>query len=393
MRDTVMIDWRVPSNEWDRFRRHVESEFGGVEGYLGLEAESAMKEYASDDGYEELEKMIDGLVQSAGRRPDGAFEEKKSDLNTSQTTRVSVKVESSVKDSFRAVAKQSDNTLGVEFARAIRAYREGGRSARMVRKMERIYDDTQGILSQMNDTDSEDKLSYVDRNVIVICNRLGDEFTDDELNGEIRDVAGSSQPTIDKYRDLVIDRLDVEPHPHAPTTVWMPAEKAADLAPDGTPRVCRLPVELLDRDDRVQRIQLAVGRRAANQKSGKIRVNTKDVMDDVFDGDISKSSALDLMEEAALTDGYRLDRSRTTASLRVTLSEMAERERGLFDEIIAYRDGESEELLSETTETTVDDYTDGPSPAQTKAQADAEMDALLGAATDGGGPRPDDRSS
>lgn len=46
MRDRTLLDWRVPEAEWERFVEHVENEFGSIEGYLGREAEAAMREYA-----------------------------------------------------------------------------------------------------------------------------------------------------------------------------------------------------------------------------------------------------------------------------------------------------------------------------------------------------------
>jgi len=34
MREPVKLDWRVPKRPWEIFREQVESEYGGVEGYL-----------------------------------------------------------------------------------------------------------------------------------------------------------------------------------------------------------------------------------------------------------------------------------------------------------------------------------------------------------------------
>lgn len=394
MRETVMLDWRVPEDEWRAFRDYVESEYGSVEGYLGREAERAMRAYADADGYDAVEEKIDRLVEAAGRRPGAASKEKNSSLAGQPTTRVTARVDEVVKDEFRAVAADDDDPFGVVFARAIREHREGGRADRLERKLDRVIDDAGALLSELDEGDTEGGLSSEDRKLITICNRLGDQhdnlqFTDDELNSEIHDVAGRGQraspPTLEKYRDLVIERLGVEPHPNA-SHVWVPEETAADLVPDGTPEECRRPVELLDRDDRVRRIKLALGRRAANRSTGKVTARRPSIQNDVLEDVPAKSTVLDLMEEVALTEGYSIDRSRDKAALRVDLKAAGEADPGLFEEVIDYRDAETDSLLGDTTETTVSDYTDSPESTVSPDAAADQMDQLTKSMTDGGGP-------
>ena len=371
---------------WERFREHVRAEFGCLDGYLGREAEAAMKAYADADGYAGVEERVDQLIRAAGRTPGEASKEKTSDLSNEETTRVTARVDELVKDEFRSVAKKGDDTFGVTFARALRTYLEGGRAARFERKLDRVLDDATAVLEEMNsDQGGEGDLSAVERRTITICNRLPEQFTDEEFTQEIVDVAGSSKPTIEKYRERVVDRLNVEPHPNAPRTVWISEEYAADLAPEGTPRVCRQPVELLDREERIQRIQLAVGRRAAKRNHSRIRVSSSNVREDVLEHEVSKSSVLDLMETAALTEGFRLDRNGTTVSLAVDLKTVRNADPDLFETVIEYRDGDAGDLLSDTTETTVGDYTDGGAGVSPKSVSD-RMNTLSEATTDGGGP-------
>jgi len=386
MRDTVELDWRVPTSEWEQFREFVQNKHGGLDGYLGYEAEAAMKEYADLDGGDEVEQIVDRLVEAAGRRPE-SLTGNQTDFSQTETTRVQVRVERRVKDTFRTQAEEGDDNYGVAFARALRSHREGGRYGRLKRKLNRVTDDAESLLEEMDDSERSDGLNKVDRNTLVICNRLGDQFTDDELNSEIHDIAGrgqyASDPTLEKYRDLVFERLGVEPHPHAAKTVWVPKERAAELVPDGTPRECRQPVQLLDRDDRVRRIQLTLGRRAAKRSSGRMTARTPTIRKDVLDGKVSVASTLELMEIAQMTEGFHLDRSGDSAALRVDLSVVQEMEIDLMEEIIAYRDAETDSLLGETTGTTVDQFTDGsPSPQD----AGARLETLAGAVTDGGGP-------
>jgi hypothetical protein len=372
--DRIRLDWRVPAEEWKRFRRHVEDEYGSLGGYLGREAEAAMQEYADADGYARIEERIDRLVEAAGRRPGAASKEKKSDLANAETTRVTVKVESEVKDEFRAVADQSENTFGVEFARAIRAYRDGGRAARLERKLDRVLDDAAGLLAETTDSDTDESLSLVERKTIAIANELGEEFTDDELVNAIVDVAEvDSDPSIEKYRTRVTEKKDVEPHPNA-SHLWIPAEKAARLSP-GEPEECRQPVDQLDRQDRVRRIQLAVGRRAACRSNGRVRVETRDIREHVLDSEVSKSNTLDLMRSAARAVGIDVDDSTRPAALKVNLNTLGETEPDLTRDVLEYRDETEDGLLSAPTSTTLRDHMDGPS---------ASSGASESVATDGG---------
>jgi hypothetical protein len=66
MRDTVRLDWRVPTDEWTRFREYVQDQNGSLDGYLGREAEAAMREYADLDGYDGVEDRISQLYEAAG---------------------------------------------------------------------------------------------------------------------------------------------------------------------------------------------------------------------------------------------------------------------------------------------------------------------------------------
>ncbi|MFB9804109.1 hypothetical protein ACFFQF_00805 [Haladaptatus pallidirubidus] len=112
MIDRKPLDWRVPAAEWEKFRQHVESEFGRVEGYLGREAELAMREYADADRFEPVEKQVDRLVQAAGRTPSElGFKEKTSDLDASETSRVQVRVDPQIKDEFKRAAEDGENAL------------------------------------------------------------------------------------------------------------------------------------------------------------------------------------------------------------------------------------------------------------------------------------------
>lgn len=392
MRNPEILDWRVPRGEWERFREYVEDENGSLDGYLGREAEAAMREYAESDGYEEVEDQVDRLVRAAGRRPKDYGREKKFDAITSQpTTRVTVRVDEDVKNDFRAAADNKDHSYGVEFAQAIWKYTNGGRAGRLEEKLSRIVDDAEALLSEASDsTDDEQKLGKKDRNVIQICNNLNEQFTDAELERQIHDVAGrnsrASDPTVREYRELVLDRLDVSPHPFAEETVWIPTEDVRDHVPEGVPGECWKPLDDLDHDDRVWRIIYAAGRRAAKRQSGKVTVREPTVRSDVFNDEIERDQTLTLMEEAAFYDGVTIERNGEEAALKINLYRIAESGPTDFQTIIDYRDAGADPLLGELTDSTVSDFTgEQPSgPSGPDSRLDELTDATAPASSDGG---------
>lgn len=399
MRDSVKVDWQVPADEWERFREYVEEKNGGTDGYLGREVEEAMREYAGVDGYEDIEDHVDRLVQAAGRTPSDPLKEKNSSrLHQQSTIRVTVRVDEVVKDEFRSAAEQSEDTYGLVLARAITARRDGGRAGRLERKLERVVEDAESMLTKIDGDSEQDELGTVDRNTITICHRLvtdeGDQFRDDELNAEIHAVAGrgqwASDPTIERYRKLVLDRLDYEPHPGVESnpkvdqTVWVPEDVAEEVMPEGVPVEARRPVEQLDSDDRVRRIQLEVGRRASNLRSGRVSVHTTEIQEGILMDAVSRSTTLSLMENAARSmPGVRFQHNGQNASLQLDLQDLGEAEAELFEEIIAYRDAETTSLLDETTETTVVDY---GADASSETELDTLATAGEDAAADGVGP-------
>lgn len=398
MTDRVRLQWKVPASVWDRFREYVTDEYGSVEVYLGRETEMAMREYTENDDGTRAEDLVDRLVQAAGRRPEDVVQKNNSqsapvadEFEGAETKRVSPWVNSQFKSDFKqhVDADERDDSYGIALARAIERRMDGGRYGRIERKLERVVDDAEGLLALMEESDAEESLGKVERQTVQICHRLPEQFTDTELNEEIHDVAGragtASDPTLEKYRDLVVERLDVEPHPNAPH-VWVPESVAEEIAPD-VPTEARRPVTHLDRSERIERLKLVVGRRAAERGNGMVKVDRSDVQEDILEGEVSVSTALDLMEEAGLAAGYGLDRAGDKAWLKVDLNRLGRSDEQLLERIIDYRDSAAESLIEETTATTMDDWeNDGDDASVTMDDLASATPATV---TDGGGPRRD----
>jgi hypothetical protein len=372
MIDRTPVDWLVPRREWHAFIDYVREEFGEVEGYLGREAEMAMREYADEDRYHSVEETVDRLVQAAGRSPsDLGSDEKIRDLDTDDKERVQVRVDEQIKDEFREVAADANDPYGVVFAHALCEYRDGGRAGRMERKLDRVADDAEAVLSEIEDG-SESGTSVRQRRTIAICDQLKDDgFRDEELVEAITKVVGNgtrpSQPTIEDYRERIIDRLDLEPNPFVEQNpskgrVWMPADRVAEIAPDGQPRVARLPVEMLSREERIRRLRLELGHLAAQSKSGNARVTASAVRTDVFDGELTTSETVAVMQAAANEAGFTFDQRSNPAVLKVNLAIHRDadsidiKDEVLLEDLLAYRDSDASGLIA-ASNTSATDWT------------------------------------
>jgi hypothetical protein len=367
--DRTPVDWRVPTAEWHAFIDYVREEFGGVEGYLGRETEMAMREYCDEDRYSEVEETVDRLVEAAGRRPsDHHAGEKISQLDTAEKTRVQVRVDDHIKDEFREVASQADDPYGVELARALSEYRDGGRAGRLERKLDRVAEDAEDLLGELDKSERDSGPGAVQRRTITICNRLGDQFTGDELVEEISSVVSSapraSEQTLEKYRELVTGRLDVEPHPVVEKNpaadadrLWVPAEVAEQNAPDGLPRAVRVPVWQVDHEGLVRRVQLEAGRRAAEKPSGSVSLPLSELRQEVFDGELSASDVREILTAATLREGYQFDESGDSAELKVDITTAGSADGEFMSGTIAYRESDAPPLLPSAAQTTFQPWT------------------------------------
>ena len=377
MREYLKLDWRVPTDVWDRFRDHVQEKFDGLEGRLGREAEHAMQEYADADTLAEGEELLNELLRTAGRTCGDTEQEKTSELATTETTRVQVRVDSVVKDKFRAVVTDSDDSYGVAFARALREYLDGGRDSRVVEKLRRISDACKDVFAEMN-PDTDDGLSSKQRKIYAICDRLHTQFTDERLLTVIDDIAGegdrASAPTRKQYRETITERLDVEPHPQN-SDIWIPTEEAKQIAGHATPRVCRLPVSHLDRDEKLRRIQLEAGRQAVAATNNCTRLTATTVREEILECAVSEARTRELLEQTV--DGYRSRRKHGKRVLDVDFSAVMESDLELAEKIYDYQTDKVDDSRPSRNET----QKERELPAAASSQAAPAAEGIM---TDGG---------
>ncbi len=208
---TDRIDWSVPKKPWDDFQDHLTRNRTSVGAYERPELERAMIEYADLD--DSPESIVDRLVRAAGRRPKDIEDSDpvtSDSLANKERVRVQKVVDADVANGFRAKVEQSDDTYGVELGRALQKYLEDDRQSRLNRKLDRIVDDAEGLLSTLADSDG-DGLSSVERTTVAIVTELPDVFDGETLEEAICKHAGHSdnpaKQTIEEYRERVISHL------------------------------------------------------------------------------------------------------------------------------------------------------------------------------------------
>jgi len=329
VKDRVKVDWRVPSDEWDAFIDYVHDEHGEIRGYVAREVERAMLEWVDGDDYAPVEDLVDRLVQAAGRTPANLMEKKpvSDHPDGEETNRVHCRVDGEVKDDFAAFVKETSNDrLGVALARALRQRRDGGRSRRVREKLERVADDAEGLLAEA--ADGEDGLSLRERRTVAICRRLGEQFTQDELEDAIGDVAGDSDPTVRDYTEKVLSRLEYVEHPRN-GDLFIPKDDAENIAADlgapspDAPAIDRKPYDSLSRPEKVRGVRIELARDALTS-GGKGQVDPATVRQDIFEDRPSPGHAQDILRLAGDADGFDVATRHGKERLRVDLVDVTD---------------------------------------------------------------------
>lgn len=323
------VGWRVATDEWERFLTYVRERCGETEGQLGLEVRRAMREWIDVDEFAAVEREVDRLVQAAGRTPSSVAEKKPSSDHpaSEDTTLVQTRAPHDLKEEFAATAREQNERPGVYLARALRERRAGGRAQRVLAKLDRVSDDAEALLAEV-DPQGDGDMSIRDRRTLAICRRLGEQFPEDELKDAIGAVAGDSPPTLREYRERVLDRLEYVEHPHN-AELFVPEDTAREIA-EGTdapgpdaPAVERKPYPKLAREEKIHGARVAaVGRAARND--GRAQLDAAAVRIEVFDGQPSEGHARDLMRVAGQADGFEFGKRYGKDRLWVNLRDVTD---------------------------------------------------------------------
>jgi hypothetical protein len=398
--DRVKVNWRVPSDEWDAFIDYVHDEHGEIRGYVGHEVERAMREWIDGDDFVEVEDLVDRLVKAAGRTPENLTQKKSSfgvDSPTGgDTTNVQCRVDPDIKKRFAHHAKtDTDDRVGTVLARSLRARRYGGRARRVKEKLNRVADDAEGLLAELNP--DEDGLSLIERRTVAICNRLGPNFHRDDLEAAIEAVAGGSDPTVQGYTDRVLDRLEYVQHPDNPD-LFIPEAEAERMGVNlDAPAFYRKGYRGLSLEEKFRGLQVELAQRSMSN-DGQFAMKAAAIHQNIFDGQPSESHVRNLMDRAAKADGFSTDTKRGAERLRVNVRRIDEDVKAAVRAVHddnggdtpasgrGRHDGQQDRQNADEPDTTSrvqPDNTDDP------GDVDAEMDALMNATpvTDGGSGR------
>jgi len=317
------VDWRVPSEEWDAFIDFVHREHGEIKGYVGREVERAMREWIDSDDFAPVEDRVDRLVQAAGRTPADLSQKKRASTppGGEDTTRVTCRVDTRLKEDFAGFVKRtSDDRLGVALARALRQRRSGGRAQRVLDKLDRVIDDAEDLLAEVA---GDGDLSLREKRTIAICDRLGPQFKQSDLEDTIADVVGDSPPTIRDYTDKVLDRLEYVQHPNTPD-LFVPEDYARDVGADpDAPAIDRKSYAGLTREEKVRGLRIDLARRSMSN-GGRYQIDADTVKRSVFDGKPSDGHARELLRLAGDADGFDTVRRQGKERLRVDLADVSD---------------------------------------------------------------------
>lgn len=119
----------------------IDGEVYPEQDHLSYETACAMREYADmDEEKLAVEEKLDRLLRRLELDPADAEETPDAMVNVAseERTRLAVTVPESVANGFEKAAEESDDPKGVALGRALLRYAEGGREARIVRKLELV---------------------------------------------------------------------------------------------------------------------------------------------------------------------------------------------------------------------------------------------------------------
>lgn len=265
----VQLGWRVPLCEWARFERSVAQKWGKTAGYLRFELQEAMREFLDeDDLLAEAETLLQ-RAETLGDASSSMVDARRSrQYRGAETRKVTHRIHPKLKARFIAYAEECNaSSYGRLLAVALRAYRDGGRARRILDRIERAItngededhpstkttttdETTASTPSENTDSTNTGTPAATDTagttttptpqrttsptvdaaTVLEIATELADHNTipQSRIDREIaRTVSDRNAPTIQAYREAVIEQLDFVEHPHVEGLYLTPAQREA----------------------------------------------------------------------------------------------------------------------------------------------------------------------
>ncbi|WP_245998562.1 hypothetical protein [Halalkalicoccus subterraneus] len=372
------LDWFVPVKEWERYCNLIYEVWGDTDLYGGIFASQAMRQYIDIDEFAEAEREISDTLQTGGPSQIEKTNATTTPLSEQEKCRVRVGVHPPTKEVFASVARSNGMNPGVMFAYAIREYREGGRMRRIVEKFKKFDE-----FKQQDDHEQEEECNPTTpaEKHEVICDQIRDtvgldkNIPEETLVETIEDVAGSSQPTINKYLPDVIDDLELVHHPKN-ADLYIHESRLEEMGIDpNAPPIDRKPAAVLDRDERVQAIKIELHRNAA-------AMSVSEIQSSVLDGAWSWSHVDELTTEIANQDGFGF---RDTNSSKKILGKSGGSSHQTRSQSSSRSSG-TDSTGSDHAQQHDHDQDDNDEREKLTSDAAAEMDVLMNAevATDGG---------
>lgn len=227
MPETTPLGARVAASTADRFHRYVDSDKAEFPGEPGLELRMALRDCRDVTRCAEVEDRLRSLLDEGGTEKNstsgGVPPSDRSD-----TSQLGYRLPVREKEAFQAWAKDKNTTFGVAVEYALEERMGDARRNRLQRRLDRLEDRLAGTTG--TDTDTGDDLDAVERRTRAIAARLPEEFTDEDLEEAIQEQpkTGTSRPTIKKYRERVLDHLDLEDPPGGTTDVTYSEDTTVD---------------------------------------------------------------------------------------------------------------------------------------------------------------------
>jgi len=393
----VQIGWRVPRDEWDAFIEYVEDKWDAQGPYVRFELESAMREFLDADGdLAEAEALLRRHLQSQGLS--SSTDAVPSDLSHGDTVKLGHRINADLKDEFAKMAKEHySDSLGAVLARAVNAYRGGGRRRRILDNVKQLvtggttsgstaesdesdrssesHAGTTGVAIESTSgtdesaqsssgttggtTDDADESVVVEPQLVMdIADELPDNgFPEQLLQATIAKTVAGDAKTIEAYTNPVCNQKNVVKHPHK-DGVYI-TETAREQTTYWTD---------LNRELRVTKLRRLVVLDALDKKKQRHGLKYRDVQalfEEYYSAAPSHDYAYTLMEDAGRLDGFSYKRHNGSYQLRVNLTEVQD---GIIEDVLDEWDTVDKENL--TVNGLITSYSAGPTPDQEAAADD-----------------------